>query len=88
MLAECHEQGVRPVVTFHHFTTPAVGRGARRVGIEPAIVDRFTRFCERTVAHLGDLIAIGCTINEPNIVSLMGYVGGAFPPGKRATSAA
>jgi beta-glucosidase len=82
VLAECHEQGVLPVVTFHHFSTP---RWMAALGgwESNEIVDRFARFCEHAVAHLGDLIAIGCTINEPNIVSLMGYVVGVFPPGRR-----
>ena len=83
VLAECHEQGVQPVVTFHHFSNP---RWLAALGgwESPEIVDRFTRYCERTVAHLGDLISIGCTINEPNILALMGYVVGVFPPGPRA----
>ena len=29
---------------------------------------------------LGDAIGIACTINEPNIVALMGYLLGVFPP--------
>ncbi len=81
VLAECHEQGVQPVVTFHHFSNPrwvAASGGWE----SPQIVDRFTRYCERTVEHLGDLISIGCTINEPNILALMGYVVGVFPPGR------
>jgi beta-glucosidase len=80
VLGECHEQGIEPVVTFHHFTTP---RWMAELGgwTSDAVVDRFARYCERAVAHLGDLIAIGCTINEPNIVSLMGYLVGVFPPG-------
>jgi len=82
VLAECHEQGVQPVVTFHHFSTP---RWMAALGgwESTEVVDRFARFCERAVAHLGDLIAMGCTINEPNIVSLMGYVVSVFPPGRR-----
>jgi beta-glucosidase len=80
VLATCHENGVAPAVTFHHFTTPrwmaALGGWA-----EPEVVDRFARFCEKAVGHLGDLIALGCTINEPNVVSLLGYVMGTFPPG-------
>ena len=80
MLACCLEHDVLPVLTFHHFTTPR-WLAARGGWAEPAIVDAFTRFCERSVAALGDLIAIGCTINEPNIVSLMGYLSGVFPPG-------
>ncbi len=81
MLAECHEQGVQPVVTFHHFSTPRWM--AARGGWESSeIVDRFGRYCERAVEHLGDLVTIGCTINEPNIVSLMGFMIGMFPPGR------
>ncbi|MGZ4691968.1 MAG: family 1 glycosylhydrolase, partial [Acidimicrobiia bacterium] len=47
----------------------------------PAIVDRFGRFCERAAAHLGGELGMACTINEPNVVSLIGYRLGAFPPG-------
>ena len=80
MCATTRDLGLVPVVTFHHFTTPrwAVADGG---WTDPAIVDRFARFCERATAHLGDEIGIGCTINEPNIVSLMGFLVGAFPPG-------
>jgi beta-glucosidase len=81
VLATCHEHNVQPVVTFHHFSTP---RWMASLGgwENEQIVDRFGRYCERTVAHLGDLIAMGCTINEPNVVSLIGYMLGAFPPGR------
>jgi beta-glucosidase len=80
VLATCHENDIAPAVTFHHFTTPR-WMAARGGWAEPEIVDRFARFCETAVAHLGDLIALGCTINEPNVVSLLGYVMGTFPPG-------
>jgi beta-glucosidase len=86
VLAECRERDVAPVVTFHHFSTPRWM--AEHGGWESSeVVDRFTRFCERAVARLGDLIEIACTINEPNIVSLMGYMVGAFPPGRRDIAA-
>jgi beta-glucosidase len=82
VLGECHAQGVQPVVTFHHFSTPRwmVAQGGWE---SPGVVDRFARFCERSVAHLGDLIAMGCTINEPNAMSIEGWVLGVFPPGKQ-----
>ena len=45
-------------------------------------VDRFADFCARAAAHLGaDRIARACTINEHNIVGVMGYLLEAFPPG-------
>lgn len=84
MCAACHERGLVPMVTFHHFTTPRWL--ADRGGWEsPEAPDRFGRMCERAVAHFGDLVGYGCTINEPNIVSIMGYEYGIFPPGVRST---
>jgi beta-glucosidase len=82
MCATCAEHGIAPIVTFHHFTTPrwVVARGG---WTEPATADRFARFCERASAHLGDVMARACTLNEPNIVATMGYLYALFPPGKR-----
>ena len=78
----CLEHGIDPVVTFHHFTTPR-WLAAKGGWIEPATADAFARFCERAAGHLGDLIRRACTINEPNIVATIGYLAGAFPPGKQ-----
>src|SRR6185369_1214471 len=33
--------------------------------------DRFARYCEVATKHLGDLIGVGCTINEANIAPLI-----------------
>jgi len=80
VLAPCHAHGIEPVVTFHHFTTPrwVVAEGGWHTA---STVDRFLRFAEKSVNHLGDLIGTACTINEPNIVSFVGYQMGFFPPG-------
>jgi beta-glucosidase len=82
MLACCLEHDVMPVLTFHHFTTPR-WLMARGTWADPGIVDRFARFCERSTAALGDLVGMGCTINEPNVVSTLGYIMADFPPGLR-----
>ncbi len=76
----CLAHGIDPVVTFHHFTTPrwATADGGWH---DERIVDRFTRFCEFATEQLGDLITRACTINEPNVVSYIGYQVGVFPPG-------
>jgi beta-glucosidase len=80
MCAGCHERGIVPVVTFHHFTSPSwlAARGAFEA---PDAPDRFARFVERAGAHLGDLIGWACTINEPNVIGAMGYTVGEYPPG-------
>jgi beta-glucosidase len=78
--AACHERGVAPVVTFHHFSTPRWL--ARRGGWEaPDAPERFARYVERAAAHLGDLVGWACTINEPNVVGVLGYTVGLYPPG-------
>jgi len=78
--AACHDLGITPVVTFHHFTTPTwlSVRGGWEAADAP---DRFARFVSRSVAHLGDLIGWACTINELNVVGVMGYTVGSSPPG-------
>jgi beta-glucosidase len=76
----CWSHGITPVVTFHHFTTPR-WLASQGGWTKPETADRFARFCERAVAHLGDELGMACTINEPNIVSLMGWMMGLFPPG-------
>ncbi len=82
MIDACHDRGLLPVVTFHHFTTP---RWCAEDGgwTNPRTAERFARFCEHAVARLGDRISFACTINEPNIVAFMGYLMGLFPPGRR-----
>ncbi|MCA9964876.1 MAG: glycoside hydrolase family 1 protein [Anaerolineales bacterium] len=66
MLATCHEHNIQPVVTFHHFTSP---RWLHRHGgwLDDKTPERFARYCEKTVTHLGDLITAACTFNEPNL---------------------
>jgi beta-glucosidase len=41
----------------------------------------FSRFVTRAAAHLGDLIGWACTINELNLIGVMGYALGSSPPG-------
>ena len=52
----------------------AAGRRPTRPTASPATSSRAT-------AYLGDLVGWACTINEPNVVSVMGYFQGQYPPG-------
>jgi beta-glucosidase len=80
MCAACRERGIAPVVTFHHFTTPTwlTTRGGWEAADAPEL---FARFLARAGAHLGDLIGWACTINELNLIGVMGYALGSSPPG-------
>ena len=80
MLAACHEVGVVPVLTFHHFTLP---RWLHAEGgfLSSRFPSLFQRYCDRTARALGDLIGWACTINEPEAAGDAGYVIGVHPPG-------
>jgi len=73
VLAVCHEQKLKTMVTFHHFTSPRwfAGMGGWE---NPASVDFFTRYCERASKHLGDLIDSAATFNEPNVPMLLQWL--------------
>lgn len=81
------DRGIQPSVTFHHFTTPrwVTARGSWE---DPATAELFARFCERAAGDLSDVMARACTINEPNVVSLAGWLLGNFPPGRQDTDLA
>ncbi|HXW39017.1 MAG TPA: family 1 glycosylhydrolase, partial [Acidimicrobiales bacterium] len=79
--AALRERGVLPVITFHHYTVPRWL--AQRGGFEwDQAPSRFARFVDRATSRLGDLMGMACTLNEPNVMALLGYLIGRFPPGR------
>jgi beta-glucosidase len=79
-LAAAQAMGLKTNVTFHHFTTP-LWMADKGGWDNPEIVDYFARYASKAVEHLGEHIDIAATFNEPNVVALMGYMVGVFPPG-------
>lgn len=73
-------RGLTPMVTLHHFTNP-LWFEARGGWLHDAAPGLFARFVRKVVEELGDLCDFWCTINEPNIYALTGWVLGDFPPG-------
>lgn len=73
MAATCRENGLTPMITYHHFTSP---RWLAAMGgwESAAAADRFLRFCERVTKGLGDLTGAACTFNEPNIPLLLRWM--------------
>jgi beta-glucosidase len=64
-VATCLANGLKPVVTFHHFTQPLwlAGRGGFSA---PDFPQRFAAYCHHAATAL-DGIACACTINELNL---------------------
>jgi beta-glucosidase len=73
VLEACHTHGLKPMVTYNHFTVPRWF--AARGGFEMADgADLFARFAEKSTGALGDLIAYASTFNEANIQRLVGLL--------------
>ena len=81
ILSLCTARGLEPIVTLHHFTHPWwLGE---EFWLRPGSPDIFARHVERIVPALTPYCRRWVTINEPNIVTLMGWIEGACPPGRR-----
>jgi beta-glucosidase len=81
ILSLCTARGLEPIVTLHHFTHPWwLGE---EFWLRPGSPDVFARHVARVVPALAPFCRRWVTINEPNIVTLMGWIEGACPPGRR-----
>ncbi|MEW2378617.1 family 1 glycosylhydrolase [Micromonospora sp. NPDC047812] len=83
----CLERGITPVVTLHHFTSPAWFRTSGG-WTAPGGVETFARYV-RAVRPILDGVTWACTINEPNMLAMVAarvggtdpdLVAGALPP--------
>jgi len=76
-------KGLEPVVTIHHFTSPAwfaqKGGWARR-----GLLKHFLRFVGKISGEYAGQVKFWVTINEPLIYSSHSYLFGAWPPQNRS----
>lgn len=66
VIACCKEHGVEPIVTLHHFTSPAwlISMGGWE---NEEVVDLFARYVKYVIERLGSELKYVCTINEANM---------------------
>lgn len=62
----CHENGIRPIVTMMHFSSPKwlISMGGWE---NPDVVELFATYCRRLAKELGNEMEYVCTINEANM---------------------
>ena len=81
VVAAVRKNKLTPMVTLNHFTLPmwVANQGGWLTDRTPALFERYVR---RVVEAFGDTVEWYCTINEPGVVALGGYLGAlGFPPG-------
>jgi len=66
VILTCRENGIEPVVTLHHFTSPKwlIEKGGWE---SPDVVTYFARYARKMAEELGDVLTYVCTINEANM---------------------
>jgi len=81
MLRGLRNRNIMPMVTLHHFTDP-LWLGELGGWETDAVVPLFEKYTRKVVEALKEYCSLWCTINEPNVYALEGYLRGNFPPGK------
>lgn len=85
ILEASRARGMEPLVTLHHFTHPVwLGTDFWTRSDSP---ERFKGWVETALERLHGHCESWVTINEINILALMSFVLGAFPPGRRLDGA-
>ena len=80
LFQKCHEEGVEPFVTLHHFDTPQVMQDEGG-WLSQAMLDHFVDYAKFCFDEFGSEVKYWITINEPTSMSSQQYIGGTFPPG-------
>ncbi len=82
----CHERGIEPLVTLHHFTHPWwLGEDFWQREEAP---ERFAAWAQIAVGALSERVRHWVTVNEINICAIQTWLTGDFPPAKVASVAA
>jgi beta-glucosidase len=76
------QRKIKPMITLHHFTDPLWFSSIGGWGNDNA-PELFEMYVRRCVEALKDQTNLWCTINEPNLYALLGYIAGTFPPGRK-----
>jgi beta-glucosidase len=79
LISECERNGLVPMLTLHHFTSPLwfAERGGFTWDQAP---DRFAAFTRHVVKSLGSRVPLWCTFNEPMVLVAGTYLGQFMPP--------
>jgi len=74
---------IEPIVSLNHFTLP-LWLSRKDSWLNNDIVPLFGRYAVKAIEELGSRVRYWIAMNEPNILALLGYVEGKWPPCKRS----
>ena len=82
LLDELVKAGIEPLVTLYHWDLPQGLHDQYGGWLSPQIEEDFARYADVCFTAFGDRVKLWTTMNEPWTVSFLGYVTGAFAPGR------
>ncbi|XP_059438282.1 vicianin hydrolase-like [Corylus avellana] len=82
LINELLSNGIKPCVTLMHFDPPQALEDEYDGPLSPKFVNDFQDYADFCFKTFGDRVKLWFTMTEPIALSVSGYGGGTFPPGR------
>ncbi len=86
IIDELLAHGIEPWITLYHWDLPLALATEHDGWLNPQIADNFARYADICFEHFGDRVKNWITLNEPWVVSVLGYGQGIFAPGRKSNT--
>ncbi len=84
LIDELLKYGITPWVTLYHWDLPLALHTEKDGWLNPEIANWFAAYAGICFEHFGDRVKHWITLNEPWVVSILGYSQGVFAPGRKS----
>ncbi|MEO0526283.1 MAG: GH1 family beta-glucosidase [Bacteroidota bacterium] len=84
LIDELLKYDITPWVTLYHWDLPLALHTEKDGWLNPDITDYFARYADICFKHFGNRVKNWITLNEPWVVSILGYAKGVFAPGRKS----